>query len=88
MRQLPQYKLLLLSNGNTAFFKNGEQVPEVQRRSWFLLQVEELQRQGIDARQVEVTLMGVRVFPFVTEDGRWSWSIRPMPENNPMPPLP
>lgn len=91
---MPTYKMLLSANGTTAFFKDGEQVPEIQRNGWIKLQLQELQRHGIDPRDVEIRLWnGEQVHPFVTDEARWNYSLQPIPEgfeasHRPMPPLP
>lgn len=70
------YRMLLMPYGGTAFFKDGEQVPEIQGRSWIILQFEELQRHGIDPREVQITGPGgVRITAFVTSEGKWNWTV-------------
>lgn len=70
------YKMILLPHGATAFFKDGEQVPEIQRNSWMILQFRELQRHGIDPRDVEITAQGI---PF-TPNARTVMSTRTLSE--------
>mgnify|MGYP000523549413 CR=1 FL=1 len=77
--------------GQTLFSKDGEQVPELQQ-PWLVLYLREIQRHGIDPRDVEIRMSGgQRVYPFVTDEGGWNWSMeyndyvhkvrsRPLPE--------
>lgn len=86
------YKMMLMPHGGTAFFKDGEQVPEIQRNSWMILQFRELQRHGIDPRDVEITFSSGRIYPFVTEDGEWNYGLDDNPRfkeyrSRPMPAL-
>lgn len=62
-----------LANGNTAVFKNGQQVPKLQE-PWILQYVRLLVEAGIDPTEVEFTMpdrLHARVFRL--EDGRFSW---------------
>lgn len=40
-------KVLFFPNGNTAFLKNGKQVPELQK-PWLSLYIDFIEKQGID----------------------------------------
>ena len=68
-------KVMFFPNGNTAAFRDGKQVPELQE-SWMLLYVQLLSGVGIDPTQVEFTMPdGSHANIFETEDGRYSWRL-------------
>ena len=66
---------LFFANGNTAFFDESGQVPELQR-SWLKMYIAFLQEHGIDPTKVDYTLPNSShavVFP--TSDGDFNWQI-------------
>ncbi len=62
---------VLFKNGCTAYFRDGEQVGELQK-SWFMLYVEFLVANGIDPTKVEFELPDGKYQVFRTEDG-WNY---------------
>lgn len=64
--------VLFFPNGNTAFFRNGHQVPELQK-SWLRLYVDFLERQGVDPTTVKFEFPNKLVAEvFKVEDG-YNW---------------
>jgi len=66
---------MLFPNGNTAAFKNGEQVPELQK-SWLIMYLQFLELNEIDPTKCQIEIGSRIVRPFKTEDGFWNWEIR------------
>ena len=66
-------KILFFSNGNTAVFRNGSQVPELQT-PWILRYVAWLEEHNIDPLTCEFCMPGGwKVKLFRTSDGQWNW---------------
>ena len=66
-------KVMFFPNGNTAAFKNGQQVPDLQE-PWLLLYVQLLAAVEIDPTEVEFTMPDrshARVFE--RDDGGYNW---------------
>lgn len=63
--------VLFLPNGNTAVFKNGEQVPELQR-SWLLKFAEFLEQNGVDIENSTFELPTGNAKLFKTGEG-YNW---------------
>ena len=68
------YKAMLFPNGNTAFFKNGSQVPELQE-SWLQLYVAFVKAHGINPMEVEFTLPDGRRAKLIELEDRYTWEI-------------
>lgn len=65
---------ILFGDGQSAFFKNGEQVPEAQV-SWLLLYVKHLESIGIDPIDVEIGLPNGRNARIFKIEGGYNWEV-------------
>jgi len=67
--------ILFFANGNTAVFKDGEQVAELQQ-SWFMLFIDRLESQGFNVDDPALVIgmpNGRRARLFKTSEGRRNW---------------
>ena len=68
-------KAIFFPNGNTAFFRDGKQVPLLQE-PWFMLYVRMIAAAEVDPTKVEFTMPDAsRARVFETEDGNLNWTI-------------
>lgn len=68
-------KVIFFPSGNTAAFKDGRQVPDLQD-SWFMIYVQLLVAVGIDPTEVEFAMPDARrATVFETESGSYNWRI-------------
>ncbi len=68
-------EVMFFANGNTAVFdEKGEQIPKLQR-SWLVMFIEMLEKQGFDPTGIIFNTPDARVaHPFIKkEDGSWGW---------------
>ncbi len=71
MTKSSMVNVLFLPNGNTAVFKNGKQVPELQM-SWLLKFVEFLEQNGVDIENSTFELPTGNAKLFKTDKG-YNW---------------
>lgn len=72
---MSELECVFMRNGNTAFFKNGQQVPELQK-AWIILYFEFLEKHKINPLEVKFQFPdGSRAKAFKTSTNGYNWNL-------------